>query len=302
MINTLKKFPFHSGAWASLLLLCVAAVWGSSYGVAKYNLAFMPVLWFLALRFGLTFVLLLPALIRGWRVSPGQVRDSMRIGAPLGLLLLCIFLLETYGIAHTQASNAALLISLCVVFTPLVEWWLLQRRPSGSLFILSALCVLGVFLIVGKVQVFRQFGDSLMILAAVARALMVTLTQKKTRAISVDMLQLTAIQSGVVGLGCWILALSSSKGAWPNWPHAADFWGNTFYLVVFCTIFAFFVQNYAVKQVGASRTALLMGSEPMFGVLFAAVYLRENLSMNAYFGGLLIVSVSIWVSLQRARP
>ena len=178
----------------------------------------------------------------------------------------------------------------------------LQRRPSGSLFILSALCVLGVFLIVGKVQVFRQFGDSLMILAAVARALMITLTQKKPRAISVDMLQLTAIHSGVVGLGCWILALSSSKGAWPNWPHAADFWGNTFYLVVFCTIFAFFVQNCAVKQVGASRTALLMGSEPMFGVLFAAVYLGENLSMNAYFGGLLIVSVSIWVSLQRARP
>lgn len=56
--------------WLSdALLLAVAAVWGTSYG-AKTALAFYPVLGLLALRFGLTFVLLLLAL-RGLRGVPG---------------------------------------------------------------------------------------------------------------------------------------------------------------------------------------------------------------------------------------
>ena len=97
---------------SDLTLLLVALVWGTSYGVAKGALVFYPVLGFLAVRFLLTFVLLLPTLVQA---SAGQRRDAVRTGLPLGGLMLCIFLCETFGVAHTQASNAAFLISLCVV-------------------------------------------------------------------------------------------------------------------------------------------------------------------------------------------
>jgi drug/metabolite transporter (DMT)-like permease len=107
---------------SDLALLLVALVWGTSYGVAKGALVFYPVLGFLAVRFVLAFVLLLPALLR---TSHRQRRDAIRAGLPLGALMLGIFLCETYGVAQTQASNAAFLISLCVVFTPFAEWWLL---------------------------------------------------------------------------------------------------------------------------------------------------------------------------------
>lgn len=305
-MNTPENIRTSHHSLANALLLCVAAVWGSSYGVAKYNLSFMPVLWFLALRFCLTFALLAPALARAWSRSPAQLHETMRIGLPLGALLLCVFVLETYGVAHTQAANAALLISLCVVFTPFAEWGLLQRRPMLSVWLFSALSLLGVLLIVGKVSLFQRGGDVLMILAAVARALMVTLTQKLTqqsvRAQTVNMWHLTAVQSGVVGVGCLLLAIMRRQAEFPIGPTDATFWGNTVYLVVCCTLFAFFVQNYAAKQVGATRTALLMGNEPLFGVVFAALYLGEHLSLNAYLGGLLIVTVSLWVSVQRTQP
>ena len=112
---------------SDLTLLLVALVWGTSYGVAKGALDFYPVLGFLAVRFGFTFVLLLPALLRA---PQEQQRDALRTGLPLGVLMLCIFVSETYGVAHTLASHAALLISLCVVLTPLAQWWLLGQRPQ----------------------------------------------------------------------------------------------------------------------------------------------------------------------------
>ncbi|MDB5894481.1 MAG: protein of unknown function transrane, partial [Rhodoferax sp.] len=47
---------------AEMMLLAVAVVWGSSYAVAKQATQQLPVMEFLALRFGLTFLLLIPAL------------------------------------------------------------------------------------------------------------------------------------------------------------------------------------------------------------------------------------------------
>ena len=88
----------HYFVWiANISLLAVAAVWGSSYGIAKKNLEFMPVLWFLTLRFGLTFIALFPALMRTHRQLPKQLHETFRIGSPLGLVLLSIFILETFG-------------------------------------------------------------------------------------------------------------------------------------------------------------------------------------------------------------
>ena len=111
---------------SDLLLLLVAVIWGSSYGVAKQALAFYPVLGFLAVRFCLTFVILLPQL-------RGEGRQAWAPGIPLGGVMLAIFLCETYGVLHTSASNAAFLISLCVVITPFVEWLMFDRRPDSRL-------------------------------------------------------------------------------------------------------------------------------------------------------------------------
>lgn len=78
------------------------------------------------------------------------------------------------------------------------------------------------------------------------------------------------------------------------------FWGSVIYLVAGCTLFAFFVQNYAVSRSSPTRVALLMGSEPVFGALFACVWLGERLTLSAWIGGMLIVAASL-VALKRER-
>ena len=266
---------------SDLMLLLVAMVWGSSYAVAKGALAFYPVLGFLALRFLITFALLLPALLRA---DAEQRRDALRCGLPLGGLMLAIFLCETFGVVLTQASNAAFLISLCVVFTPFVEWALLGRRPARAMFGFAALSLLGAALLSGGL--FGQFGlgDGLMFGAAILRALTVCMTTKLTSHRRAPALALTAVQSGVIGLGSLGLALLSPAGL-PALPTNTAFWSATVYLVLGCTVFAFFAQNWALKHSSPSRVSLLMGSEPAFGALFAVLWLGESLSPLAWGGG-----------------
>lgn len=270
---------------ADAMLLMVAIIWGSSYAVAKQALLFYPVLGFLAIRFGLTFVLLLPQL-------RGDGLRAIRPGLPLGLVMLGIFLCESWGVMLTSASNAAFLISLCVVFTPFVEWAMLRKRPSNLLFAACSLSLLGVWLLTGGMAISLNLGDGLMLAAALLRAVLVCLTRRLTADLEVPPLALTAVQSGVVATGCLVLALALPGGL-PALPQAPAFWAATLYLVGFATLFALYVQNLALGRTSATRVSLLMGSEPLFGALIAGLWLGERLSVQGWIGGLLIMVATL---------
>jgi drug/metabolite transporter (DMT)-like permease len=281
----------RSSRTVDLLLVAVALIWGTSYGVVKGALLIYPVVGLLALRFGLTFVLLAPAL-RGLL----HVRWRDRFGVfGTGVLLLGIFLAETFGVSLTNASNAAFLISLCVVLTPLVEWAWLRRVPRSAEWMAAGVSVFGAFLLTGG-HVATSPGDLLVLLAALLRAVTSCASKRVMKSGAVPPLAMTAVQAAVVACGCAALALTVAPEQWqplPHWHGHGVFWGSVIYLVAGCTLFAFFVQNYAVSRSSPTRVALLMGSEPVFGALFACVWLGERLSLPAWIGGMLIVGASL---------
>jgi len=281
---------------ADLLLLVVAFIWGTSYAVVKSALLVYPVLGLLALRFGITFVLLSPSL----RSLRGLSRAQWIRIVGAGGVLLGIFLAETFGMRMTSASNAAFLISLCVVMTPLVEWAWLGRAPRGIEWAATGLSLLGAFLLAGGRFDFTP-GDALVVLAALLRAINVCATKRVMQADAVSPLAMTAAQSGVVSFGCAALALTVARSQWQPLPAFAGyerFWMIVVYLVAGCTLFAFFVQNYAVRRSTPTRVALLMGCEPVFGALFASVWLGERVSVLASIGGGLIVLASLLASIK----
>lgn len=124
-LKILHQF-FYSKWLDVILLLLVAIVWGTSYGVAKHAVLYYPVLGFLALRFCITALVFLPSC---FRLSADNIRANIKIGIPLGLVLLLIFISETYGLSITTASNSAFLISLYVVLTPFIQW-LVKRATT----------------------------------------------------------------------------------------------------------------------------------------------------------------------------
>jgi drug/metabolite transporter (DMT)-like permease len=286
---------------SDLMLLAVAVVWGTSYGIVKSALAFYPVLGLLMLRFGITFVVLSPTLRE---LRHADVRTLRRVlGA--GVLLLGIFLCETFGVLLTRAANAAFLISLCVVLTPLVEWSILGRTPGRAEWAAVALSVLGAWLLTHDSTFVFNAGDALILLAALLRALNVCATKRVMRDSTLPALSVTAVQSGVVALGSAAVTLVFAPQQWQRAPSFAGhgaFWASLLYLVLACTLFAFFAQNYAIKRSSPTRVALLMGSEPAFGALFAWLWLGERISTMGWVGGGLIVVASMLATVRWRKP
>jgi drug/metabolite transporter (DMT)-like permease len=297
-----RTLPSLSSALSmDVLLLLVAMVWGGSYSAVKVASGEVPVLQLLALRFGLSFLLLLPALrglaIAGWPAALGAA-------TLVGLSLLAVFVCETLGVSLTQASNAAFLISLCVAFTPLCEWWMLGRKPSPSWLLAALVSLLGAGLLAFQTDnhsALHVWGDALMVAAAWLRAVIVCLTHRHSQRHGLPAMTLTAIQMGVMTAGCGLLMLVSPGPVWVPLPASPSFWAALAYLVLLCSVLAFYAQNHAAAWTRPSRVSLLMGSEPLWGALIAAVWMGEQLTPVAWLGGVLIAGSCAWVAHSHAQ-
>ncbi|MFJ3487328.1 DMT family transporter [Pseudomonas sp. NPDC090202] len=280
---------------SDVMLLAVAVVWGTSYGVVKSALVFYPVLGLLALRFAITFIILSPALRQ---LAGLPLRGYLGL-LSTGLLLLAIFLSETFGLLYTSATNAAFLISLCVMLTPLVEWFWLKRKPTQQEWLAVGISVIGAVLMTQHGQFEVNAGDALILLAALCRAVQVCLIKRVVQARQIPALSVTALQSGVVASGCMLLTFVTMPAPMESLAKVSDptaFWGYVGYLVLACTLFAFFAQNYAIKRSNPTRVSLLMGSEPIFGGIFAMLWLNEPITVQSWIGGILIFSSCILAS------
>ena len=120
----------------------------------------------------------------------------------------------------------------------------------------------------------------------------------KARMATLPLLMLGVLAGAFIGLGSLLLFMCSAEGL-PALPVERSFWLATVYLVLGCTVFAFFAQNWALQHSSPSRVALLTSAEPAFGVVFAVLWLGEGLGVTAWIGGGLIVLAALWTTARR---
>jgi drug/metabolite transporter (DMT)-like permease len=260
-----------------IVLLLVALVWGSSYLAAKTATGSTPVLTVLFLRYGISAVALL-LFVRG--VS----RRELKVGGLLGLSQAAVLVLETYGVTHTSAANAGLIISLTLVLTPLMD----RRRMPPRFFLAAGLCIVAVGLLMsGNGLNSPGVGDLLMLAAAVVRAAHVALVGRL--ATDLRPLQVTTVQTLV---GTALFAVPAA-GHLPVNAGAAT-WLQLIYLALFCSVFAFLAQTWAVQRTSASRASLLLGTEPVWAVAIGIVLAGERLTLLAAIGAVLMLTGTTW--------
>lgn len=277
-----------------LVLLLVAIVWGSSYLATKTATDAVPVLVVLFARYAISALVCLVLVRRCFS------RDGVRAGAVLGVTQAAVLVLETYGVAHTSAANAGLIISLTIVLTPLLDRVSGRGGPPPRFFAAAGVCVLAVGLLVaGNGLHAPRTGDLLMLAAAVVRAGHVALVGRLTAGRDVRPLHLTAVQM-VVGSALFVVPVA---GDLPALAHAgATTWTELVYLALFCSVFAFLAQTWAVQRSSASRASLLLGTEPVWAVAVGVCLGGERLTVLAALGAGLMVAGTYWgQSVERAH-
>ncbi|MEV7244749.1 DMT family transporter [Streptomyces sp. NPDC093248] len=282
-------------AWhTDLPVLLVAVCWGASYLAAKDITTARTVLAVLVLR----FALVLPALAAaGLRSLRALTAAQWRGAALLGLILSGVFLLETYGVVHTSATNAGLIISLTMIFTPLAEAAVTRTRPTADFLGAAALSVLGVVLLTQGGGFTRpSSGDLLMLLAALVRTLHVLVMSRLRAVRGAGALPLTTVQLGTAV--AVFAALSAGTGAPAPWAAASGFgpgeWAGLLFLSALCTLFAFFVQMWAVRRTSPSRVSLLLGTEPLWAATAGIALGGERLGTLGVVGGVLVLGGTAW--------
>lgn len=274
------------GGWAvDLAVLGVALVWGASYPVAKGALAHAPVLLLIFYRFAVTALVMATIARRGLRQAP---RGDLWAGALLGAILFAIFLAETWGLALTSATNAALIISLCTILTPFLDFGLRGRLPPGGIVLGAAVAILGVAVLSGGAAAFGA-GDLLVLAAAGLRSVMVVATRQVMTGRALSAAALTAVQAATVAGLTLALLLTQAGPAGLLVAAGPRFWLAVGFLSLFCTIAAFYVQNAALRRSSPTRVGFLMGTEPLFGVALAWMILSEPLGFTTLLGAALIV-------------
>ncbi|MFD7968682.1 DMT family transporter [Streptomyces clavifer] len=283
-------------AWVTdLPVLLVAVVWGASYLAAKGITTTHTVIAVLVLR----FAVVLPVLaVAGWRRLRALSAAQWRGAGLLGLVLSGIFLLETYGVVHTSATNAGLIISLTMIFTPLAEAAVTRTRPPRTFVAAAGLSVTGVVLLTqGGGFTSPSAGDLLMLLAALARTVHVLAMARIRSVRDADSLSLTTVQLGSAVMVFAVLAAVPGTGPAP-WTVAAGFgaaeWAGLIFLSVFCTLFAFFVQMWSVRRTSPSRVSLLLGTEPLWAAAVGISLGGERLGVLGVLGAVLVLAGTAW--------
>jgi drug/metabolite transporter (DMT)-like permease len=277
----------HIPSWAfKLLLLSSAAMWGLGNVVLKGIVGYFDPSWLSGIRFLLAAVLL--ALLFWPHVRDNLTADHVVVGLLVGVVLFLSYYLNGVGLHTTEASKGSFLISTYTVMVPFVAWALMHNRPSVCDVVAALLCVCGVAVMSLKVGegVSLGLGDLLILLAAFASALQMTLVARFAR--GRDMLALTIwqfVSAGVCGL------LVGAAGA--PFPDLASFgvgeWASFLYLVVFASFLAVVFQNVGLSHVPTAQGSLLLSCECIFGVSCAVAFLGDVITPQMAMGFVLVI-------------
>jgi drug/metabolite transporter (DMT)-like permease len=285
--------PFLSRHRVDLLLLLVAIAWGSTYLTAKELVTPASVFAMLSARMSLAAVVMaLVLLLRRTRV----VRAELIAGVSVGMLLAAVFVFETLGIAHTSATNAGLIVSLAVVFTPILDSLVSKRPLPPRFFLACTIAIAGVALLAGNGQLRPpSLGDGLVLVAALVRAVHVTMAHRITSGRPMDSLTITTVQMASCAV---VFTVATLFGGESIGDYLLGLDGNELllllYLVLVCTVFAFFVQMWAIRRTSPSRVGLLLGTEPLWAAAIGILIAHDRLGVLGWCGVVLILLGTFW--------
>jgi drug/metabolite transporter (DMT)-like permease len=273
--------PVRRGRMARAALTCmllgVVAVWGWTFALMKDAIAEFGVVSFLAVRFAIAAAALLP--FTAGRLTGG----GLRVGGRIGVVLAAAYLLQTFGLRHTTATNTGLITGLFIVFAPLAGRTLYGVRTAGALWGAVGVSVLGLALLSGAGASGPTAGDALTLGGAACFGLHIALLDRHAK----------RHDPAVLAQGQIALAAALFLAAWPfverpAWP-TPSVWFALLVTGVVATALAFFVQTFVQRRLTAVETASIIILEPVFAAVFGHLLAGDRLTPLQLLGAALMV-------------
>ena len=286
----------------------MAALWGASWPSGRVLAQQLPPLTAASWRFGLALVLLLVWLhVKGGtrRLGALSLRQWLGLAAAgaVGVFGYAVFFM--LGLAHVPAGRAALVVTTNPVLTTLIAAWWFGERLNWKIARGMMLATGGAVVVITHgqpgmlVRGGLGFGE-LLLLGCAATWVSYTLMGRRLLA-GIDPLTTTTVTTGF-GLLMLLLAalLLEGPGALAAPLHAGpQVWSALAFLAGGATVLAYAWYFEGVAALGAGAAAGYISLVPVFGVLFAALWLSEQVDGSILLGGALAVGGMAAMNLAR---
>ncbi len=290
----------------TLMLIILCAVWGLTFPATKAAIATTTPLQFLALRFGIASLILIPVAAKRlgsirseWK--PGD-RQVWRWGIALGILLFTGYVLQAIGMRYTTASRSGFFTGLLTIIVPILAATFHTSRAPWMTWIGIPVAMCGVYLLADPSVGGLNRGDVLTIICAAVFALqMITLEageRASRKATGKDpTTDLWLIQTFLTGIGCLVWALIEGAPL-----HVTGVgWLGIAYTALFGSVGATWAQTKYQPMVPAGHAALVFTLEPLFAALFASILLGDTWTGRGLIGAALILVAMTSSSFGLAR-
>ncbi len=291
----------NKGAYVALTGAMV--FWGVSFVATKVALESFPTFTLIFIRFGLAGCLFLGgALLRGVpSFTPG---DHFKLFVMALFEPGLYFVFETFGLQHTTAPKASLVIAAVPVAVLLFARGIIGERitlPSVAGILVS---LAGIAVLITGDPSFRWelgghlLGDALILGAVVTAALYMVYARDLGRLHSAWDITSFQILYGALFYAPMFVKESFSM----DWGEVtAVSYMAVGYLTVFATVAAFLCYNYGLTRISASRAAVFVNGIPVVTALSAWVVLGERLTLLQAAGGAMVL-FGVWVTNALGSP
>ncbi len=270
-------------------------VFGLSFVGTKYALRGFEPLLLATLRFTLAGVILWIV----WRLIGTRehaTRSDLARVAVLGFVSLTVyFAFENMGIARTSASQAAILMAAVPIFVIVLNIFTLRERNTSRQWAGVALSFVGIVGLVGLgggTGAGTLSGDLLLLIACVAAAAYALMARHML--VKRSALFVTAFQNlfgAVFMLPLAILEMLLVGMRRPAWGTV----GALAYLTLFCSVAGYWLLNFALSHVEASKASVFLNLIPVVGVAGAYLLLGERFTLpQAAASG--VVVLGVWLT------
>ena len=290
-----------SRSTAYALLVLTMALWGGAIVTARGVYDVVPPIALTFWRWSLAMVIMLPFV---WRKLPAFWADanrSLSVLLPLSCAMVVGTTVSVTAVNFTTAINATIINAAQAAITALVAFFVLQERLVARQVFGIALAFTGILIMVfrGDVSLLLgvevNWGDVLMLGAVVSWAFYAVGLHREEHLPSGDVLLFVISVTGTVMLlPLYVLETVLWRGFVPSVRGL----GGVIYLAVASTLLAVYFWNVAIRSVGASRAGVFVNLLPVFGAIFAMLFLGERLYAFHVIGAV-FVFIGIVMAVRR---
>jgi len=264
-------------------LVAVTAIWGYTFVPVQEAVAVYPLFAFLAVRFGISALVLAPFAWRPLRTVP---RGGVAAGLGAGVLLATAYGLQTAGLDLTTVASTGFITGLYVVLTPLIALALFRTPVAAAAWAGVALSVAGLLLLNG-VPGGSALGNALVLGNALAQSFQIVAMERF--APRYDARSLTFLQMVVACAAFTVIAVSRGE---LTVPHGQQVWLALVVTGVFAGALGYLVATWVQSRTTAARAALVFTLEAPFAALFGVLLLSERLGLEGKVGcGIMLAGI-----------